>query len=107
MKIKRVTEDQIIFDNGNLITYYHEQGCCELNYADFTVLNENTIYYDHNFDAVLQFEFIEEEGFTFGDEVAKIFIPCYSSQNGYYSTDIEILYNGERVLYGHCKEDIW
>lgn len=107
MKIKRVTENEIVFDNGNLITYFHDQDCCECNYADFTVLTKGTIYIDHDFDPNLQFEFIEDEGFTFGDEVAKLFIPCYSDQNGYYSTDIEILYNGKRVLYGYCMMRIY
>lgn len=107
MKIKRVTEKEILFDNGNLITYFHYQDCCETNFADFSVLNENNIYYDHNFDTKLQFEFVEDEGFTFGDEVAKIFIPCYSEQNGYYSTDIEIHYNGKRVLCGYCEASIY
>ena len=107
MKIKRVTENEIVFDNGNLITYDHEQECCECNYADFSTLNESNIYYGHDFDTELQFEFIEDEGFTFGDEIAKIFIPCYSDQNGYYSTEIEILYNGKRVLCGFCEERIY
>lgn len=35
MKIKETTEEAIIFDNGNTITFYHEQNCCEINYADF------------------------------------------------------------------------
>lgn len=104
MKIKQVTETEIIFDNGNVITYFHDPDCCEMNWADFSVLNKNNIYYDHDFDTDLQFKFIDEGGFTFGDETAKIFIPCYSDQNGWYSTDIEILYNGERVLWGYCKE---
>lgn len=107
MKIKRVTENEIVFDNGNLITYFHDQDCCEHNYADFSVLTKDTIYIDHDFDPNLQFEFIENEGFTFGDEIAKIFIPCYSCQNGWYSPDIEIRYNGERVLYGDCEEKIY
>ena len=33
MKIKKVTEDEIIFTNGKCIYYSHEQDCCE--YCDF------------------------------------------------------------------------
>lgn len=68
------------------------------------MLTKNTINIDHDFDPNLQFEFICEEGFTFGDKDVKLFVPCYSDQNGYYSTDIEILYNGNPVLIGYCKE---
>lgn len=35
MKIKKVTEDFIEFDNGSKITFDHIQECCENNYADF------------------------------------------------------------------------
>ena len=35
MKIKKVTEEVIVFDNGTVITYDHCQDCCEDNYADF------------------------------------------------------------------------
>lgn len=29
MKIKEVNENMILFDNGNSITFDHEQDCCE------------------------------------------------------------------------------
>ena len=48
MKIEKVTRDAIIFDNGNTISYDHDQDCCELNYADFSILDKNTINYDFN-----------------------------------------------------------
>jgi hypothetical protein len=27
-----------------------------------------------------------------------VFVPCYSEQNGYYSCDVDIYYNGDLVL---------
>ena len=100
MKIASVTDSAIIFDNGNNITYFHNPDCCEDNYADFSVINENVINYDYNFPEKLRFKFIEGGGFKFGDTNAWIFVPCYSEQNGYYSTEIDILYNNEVVLSG-------
>lgn len=98
MKIERVTEEAIIFDNGNQITYDHDQDCCEFNYADFSILNENVINYDYDFKEDLEFKAVEEMGFKFGSDGHWIFIPCYSEQNGYYSDDIDIHYNGHKVL---------
>lgn len=97
MRIKSVTEEAITFDNGNQITFDHSQDCCEYNYADFSILNPNNVYYDHDFNEDLTFK-TKEEGFVFGEKGAWIFIPCYSEQNGYYTTEIDIYYNGHRVL---------
>ena len=49
MKIANVTEEAIIFDNGNKITFDHERDCCEYNYADFSILNPNVVNYDYDF----------------------------------------------------------
>ena len=38
MKIEEVTEDHILFDNGNKIEYGHDQDCCEWKYACFKIL---------------------------------------------------------------------
>jgi len=116
MKIKGVTDEAIIFDNGNKITFNHESDCCELNWADFGVLNPNVFNYDYDFDEDLEFRPVEGLGFLFGcvrkEKVAAslggyvdyvehfIFIPCYSDQNGYYSIDIDIFYNNMLVIKG-------
>lgn len=34
MKILKITEYTLEFDNGKDIRYDHEQDCCEVNYAD-------------------------------------------------------------------------
>lgn len=112
MKITKVTDGGIYFDNGNVISYNHVQDCCECNYADFSNLNSNNIDYDYEFNPDLEFTFIDDEGFLFGstDEngyTHKIFIPCYSEQNGYYTTDIDIYYNNQIVLQGGCREVLY
>lgn len=112
MRIKEVNEERIIFDNGNFIWYDHDQDCCEWNYADFSILDKNNVYYDYDFNEKLDFEFIEEEGFRFGSEGKWIFIPCYSEQNGYYTIMIDIYYHSHQktreenerpVLSGCCN----
>lgn len=50
MKIKEVTDEEIIFDNNNTIYFNHEIDCCEENYADFSILNKNNVNYNFNFD---------------------------------------------------------
>ena len=31
------------------------------------------------------------------------FVPCYTEQNGYYSGDVDIYYNGKPVLNTECE----
>lgn len=92
MRISKVYDDAIVFDNGNKITYDHNADCCECNYADFSVLTPDNIYYNHDFNESLQFKIVDGMGFKFGDGNHWIFIPCYSEQNGYYSSDVDIYY---------------
>lgn len=102
MKISKVDEFSIRFDNGNFITFFHEQDCCEHNYADFSQLEE--LAFDTEFEEDLMFEEVPSSGFRFGNEGKMFFIPCYSDQNGYYSDDIYIFYNGKKVIYMQCEE---
>jgi len=83
MKIKKVIVDE---------------DCCECNYADFSILNPNVINYDYDFNEELEFVAVDELGFKFGSDGHWIFIPCYSEQNGYYTTKINIYYNNKIVL---------
>lgn len=98
MKIAQVTDEFILFDNGNKITFGHDADCCEWNYADFQSLTESDVNYGYEFKEELEFEAIEGAGFRFGSDGIYIFIPCYSEQNGYYSEDIDIYFNGKQVL---------
>lgn len=103
MRIKEVNENMILFDNGNSITFDHEQDCCELNYADFEQLDD--IARTTEFDPNLEFEALPEKGFLFGNRPNKMFfVPCYSCQNGYYSDEITIVYNGNVVLSFDAEE---
>lgn len=94
--IAEVTDEHILFSNGSEITFDHPQDCCEWNYADFKQIEDiarNTV-----FTLPLQFEEVDESGFRFGNPNKMFFIPCYSDQNGYYTTEIDIYYDNHKVL---------
>jgi hypothetical protein len=90
MKIKRIDDTGIYFNNDSRIYYTHYQDCCERNYADFEQLDDLARNYE--FEENLKFEIVEGAGFRFGDTRRMFFVPCYSEQNGYYSCDIDIYY---------------
>lgn len=112
MKIIQVTDEAIVFGNGNKITYDHVQDCCESNFADFKSL-EDTLAMETEFDDNLVFEVVKGygddnkgSGFRFCNPNNMFFVPCYSYQNGYYTTDIQIYYTKE-VLNLMCEERIY
>lgn len=96
MKIKKITAGYILFDNGYEITYDHRQDCCECNYADFEQLDD--VAKNAEFEENLLFEKVADGGFRFGNIGKMFFVPCYSDQNGYYSSDVDIYLNGKKVL---------
>lgn len=103
MRIIEITEEHILFDDGNEITYNHKQDCCEHNYADFKQLDDLGRHTD--FDVNLIFEEVKGSGFRFGNLNGKMFfVPCYSLQNGYYSDDVDIYLNSKTVLKIQAKE---
>lgn len=61
MKIIQVTDEAIVFGNGNKITYDHVQDCCESNFADFKSL-EDTLAMETEFDDNLVFEVVKGYG---------------------------------------------
>ena len=106
MKIKEVNENAILFDNGNTITFDHCQDCCEHNYADFSQLEE--LAFETEFDEDLVFEEVEKSGFRFGNRNGYMFfVPCYSEQNGYYTTELDIYFNGQHMINFNCKAEYY
>lgn len=102
MKISEVNSNYIKFDNGSLITYEHERDCCEWNYADFEQIEKEAL--QTVFDEDIIFEIVEGSGFRFGSKGTHMFfIPCYSDQNGYYSSDIDIYFNNKPVASLGCE----
>lgn len=98
MRILKITEYAIEFDNGKDISFDHDQDCCEHNYADFEQLD--SLARDVDFSAPLVFEECEY-GFRFGNPpINMFFVPCYSEQNGYYSNELDIWYDDKEVIHG-------
>lgn len=96
MFIKKVWKDYIEFENGSILTSAHLPDWCEYNYADFMQLEQLALA--HDFDKKLRFEYVDDCGFRFGDKHRMFFVPCYSMQNGYYSSVVDIWYNDKIVL---------
>ena len=96
IRVVKFNDEYIEFDDGTRITYDHDQDCCENNYADFEQLRDTGLEQE-TFKTPLIFE-ARKYGFHFGNPGKMYFVPCYSEQNGYYSTDVDIYYNDDRVL---------
>lgn len=103
-KIKEVNENHILFDDGCTITFDHWQDCLENNYADFVQLEESALNYDFDTNN-MKFESVNNVGFRFGNNYM-FFIPCYSEQNGYYTTELDIYLNDMKVLHTECKLEL-
>ena len=94
MRIQEITFKGIRFNNDSLIYSEHEADCCEENYADFEQLDDEARNY--KFAENLVFEAVDGAGFRFGSGGRMFFVPCYSMQNGWYSTNIVIrFYNAD------------
>lgn len=105
-RVIKVTEDEILFDTGDKITYSHEQDCCENNYADFLQVEDEL--YRETFECIRVVP-VDKYGFILFPYLKNdygIFIPCYSEQNGYYTSDISIYVNDKPVINFNCKEVI-
>jgi hypothetical protein len=103
MKIVKINSEDIAFDNGFEIMGYHEQDCCESVYADFSILKDYNLstvtgktidIKDIEFveDIEKYIEKVEDAGFNIISKIGeKFFVPCYNSQNGYYSSDLSLI----------------
>ena len=102
MKIKSIDDSAITFDNGMDITFDHVADCCEYNYAAFKEVDD--LAKNFEFSENLIFERVNDCGFRFGNNFQNmVFVPCYSNQNGYYSSDVDIYYNDKQVLNADCE----
>lgn len=103
LTIKEVSDYYVKFSDDSIITFSHDQDWDERNYADFKAIDDMERSYA--FNDPIRFEAVPDSGFRFGDEGKMVFVPCYSSQNGYYSNDIDIIYAGNPVLNFNCARD--
>ena len=94
------TEEKLmmVFDDSTTIEFssYHEQDCCESVFADFSPLKYHKEQLEGKHVRELVIKEVSEIGILFSYEMeyteyAKVFVPCYNYQNGYYSDDLELL----------------
>jgi hypothetical protein len=89
---------------GNIeITHHHSQDCCESVYADWLVFKD----YIKDIKKIkvenIRIKTVPDDGFViffegswlrwgeyYADKVG-VFVPCYNSQNGYYSDNLELI----------------
>lgn len=112
MKIKRYDDYVVEFSDGSVITYAHERNCCEHNYPDFSILDFQNLdeleFYDYDVVPVpgMGFNLRLTEDYL-GRTGKNVFIPCYSEQNGAYSTDLQIFVcdpeSGLKIINLNCN----
>jgi len=98
-KVVKVDEDAIYFHNGFKLTSNHESDCCENHYLSFKDLSIK------DFDG-LEFNLNNGSFFKpiegYGIELIPIYghsvkVPGYGTNNGYYSSNLELILSGEKV----------
>ena len=110
--------DQYIkFDNGEELSYYHDQECCEDVYADFKgmqvmgVQPENFVYaYELDFFENVLDSIVPIDGLGFylvSKQGICILVPCYNDQNGYYSSDLTLCYKGKKMDISECVKNVF
>lgn len=75
---------------------HHDQDCCEKVYGDFSIAQYHKEHIVNKDLKKIEIKAVEDMGFLicfyFDWETAeKIFIPCYNSQNGYYSDELSLI----------------
>lgn len=104
IKIKKISENEIEFDDGSILTSSHERDCCEVHYLDFSNLSAYNIdtttgktinIYEREFDFSngVSFKKVEGVGILLIDIYgSKYLVNGYGFNNGYYGTDITLVY---------------
>lgn len=87
----------IVTDEGDIeLSDMHVQDCCESVYADWSVAENYKDQLKGKTDQI-QIRGVAEDGFIidfsgyYSNPLTKIFVPCYNSQNGYYSSGLELV----------------
>lgn len=118
MKIKKVTENFIEFDNGSLLDSFHESDCCEdrYDYVEFSSIQgqgweekdfpedlnllvrkiSNSEIFDEDLDRDLDGDvwrsFVKLLD-VYGNEYV---LNIYNSNNGYYSSNVSLVYTNQK-----------
>lgn len=92
LKVVKVNIDSLVFNNGMILSSYHEQCCCEDHYlslSDLTLDDFEDLEFDLSDDNF--FERITGYGIVLKPKNGHpVRIPGYGLNNGYYSSDLEL-----------------
>ena len=106
--VKIIFDEDVIILNGE-----HNQDCCEHVYADFKTLKDYLPQLKEIYKKLI-IKGVPEMGIMLCFEpdyghTEKVFIPCYNDQNGYYSSDLELVIKhndlSKKVDISEYKED--
>jgi hypothetical protein len=98
LKVTKVNIDQILFDNGVILTSDHYQDCCENHYlsmSDLTLKDFEGLEFDLSNDNFFNridgygIELIPIKGHS-------VKIPGYGENNGYYSSNLKLVLSGNK-----------
>ena len=113
-KFNKVVEikDGLIFDDGTILTSYHDQDCCEIHELDFSNIELNEFDgLEFNLDPANDGEAFFRRIPEYGIELIpvkghSVKIPGYGYNNGYYSDNLEISLTrpGEECIYFDITE---
>jgi len=93
LKVVKVDGDCVVFDNGVILSSYHESDCCEsheLDFSDLTIEDFEGLEFDLSGDDF--FNRIEDYGIELVPVMGhSVKVPGYGSNNGYYSSHLDLI----------------
>lgn len=97
IKVVKIDSDSLEFDNGAILYSYHENDCCEshyLSFADLSLADFDGLEFDLTGNDF--FERVEGYGILLKPlNGHPISIPGYGSNNGYYSSNLDLILRGK------------
>lgn len=123
MKITKVLEEQLEFDNGTVLTSYHDQDCCEEHYVEFTSIIgqgwEGKDFPETLVDMVVKkpkektfFDDVDNEKWNSFVEIKdkqgnKYTLTIYNKNNGYYAIDVTLVLTQKMLIQdGSTGDDV-
>lgn len=115
MHVITAQKELLKFNDGSKFVSSWEYDCCEYNYADFSIIALDSEIMNNEFESVCFGRVEDEAGFTLlfkglphktlGTYTKHVFVPCYSDQNGYYTTELEVSHydaKGKETIFLNC-----
>lgn len=102
VKIEKIGEEEITLSDGTTIQSHHDGDCCEHHWADFSTLEINP---DHSLPfTTLTLKKVDGMGFLMN----KMLINCYGNNNGWYSSNLDLIIDNGPLNYiwdiSECQE---